>query len=107
MNVLFKNKIIGRIENDTYISERTREHIFLKNNGFGISSKVINNLKENGVKKVRIIFENNQFLECPLDLFYEEGLRYVDIKNGEEDIQYILPNKFFNQKIVNEVQTVI
>jgi hypothetical protein len=104
MQVIFKNKIIGRIENDTYISERTREHIFRKfENGFGISSKVIDYLESQGVTTVRIIFENIHTFECPINFFYIKGIEYKD----GEDSQLILPNKFFNQKIVNEVQNVL
>lgn len=104
MQVIFKNKIIGIIENDTYVSERTREHIFRKfENGFGISSKVIDYLESQGVINVKIIFENMHTFECPLNFFYIKGIEYKD----GDDLQFILPNKFFNQKIVNEVQTVI
>jgi len=104
MQVIFKNKIIGIIENDTYISERTREHIFRKfGNGFGISAKVIDFLESKNISKVRIIFEGRHSLECSLDLFYCRGEQYKD----GDDLQFILPNKFFNQKIVNEVQNVL
>jgi hypothetical protein len=102
--VIFNKKVIGFIENDTYISHRTREHIFRKfENGFGISSKVIDFLESQNVNKVKIIFEDRHEFVCDLDLFYLRGFKYLD----GEDEQMILPNKLFNKKIVTEVQTVI
>lgn len=108
-NVTIKNEfgkdiLIGTFEKEVYTTNRNRKHIFLKfGNGFGLSSSVIDFLESQGVTTVRIIFEDHHILECPINFFYIKGIEYKD----GDDSQLILPNKFFNQKIVNEVQTVI
>jgi hypothetical protein len=101
---VYKNyKIIGYIdtEKSIYISDRTRQHIFLKyGNGFGISVKVLDLLESQGIKLIIIRFEDNNLLSAPLDSFLVHGIEYNDFS----DKQLILPFVYFNKKRVDERQ---
>ena len=54
--VRYKNKIIGVIRNKKYVKTCTKEHFMIKHNGFGISTKILDRLKELTVNEIEIIY---------------------------------------------------
>jgi len=87
MEITNKGKIIGRLIDDIYISQRKPEHFMRIFQGFGISQTVLDELKSKGCKDVRIVYEgvNGTIIyECSLDKFLTSIKTFVF---EEEDLQ--------------------
>jgi len=96
MNIKFKDKIIGKIINDTYYTYRKPIHFMRKYGGFGISEQVIEGLLQNNVKEVIIIYQGKRTIRyrCSLakflvsdktHLFEEDDNQvFVSVKDLEE-----------------------
>ncbi len=83
-----RGAIVGFIEIDgrrkVYISRRTMQHQFhMFGNGFGISKRILDYLKNEGVNEIIIVFERVK-LQTNVQKFYEKGQSYVD--GGDEQL---------------------
>lgn len=98
------NKIVGyiRANGETppiYITNRKRdEHYFIKHKGYGMSTKILRDLKTNNVKTIVIIEETDPHtkrkLTTTVNTYFEKGIRH---KNEDADYQIILPEKHFKK----------
>lgn len=89
------NRVVGSLNEDTYITYRnTKKHFFIKFRGYGISTSVLDYLKEHGIVKIRIIEERvsgeRRNINSTITDWEEKGIEY---KASEYDKQIILPIK--------------
>ena len=93
--ILKSGKIIGwmDVDNSRYVSDRSKETFFYKHNGFGLSLRVLNLLKQYDIKEVIIRYEGIKELKCLVSDFFEYGKRWTD----NLDEQLILPLEYFNK----------
>lgn len=92
-NIVIKHKIVGTMDTEKgiYVSHRTREHIFRKFNGFGLSLSIIEYLYKNEIKYIIINFEDKQSFWTELKNFVMHGKEF----NDAGDLQYILNMDFW------------
>jgi hypothetical protein len=104
--MFYKGKKLGYIDFDRecYISERTKEHQFhIFNDGFGISTRVLDKLYEKNITKIIIIFEHKHLFWCDIDTLLCKGKDW----NDKGDQQIILPLNFWNEEIFKEKQSLL
>ena len=74
MEIIFKNssgKMVGRLDGVNYSTLRNPKHFMRMFNGFGISQKIIDELKKGGCRNIIINYsgKKNYVYSCSLDLF--------------------------------------
>ena len=94
--VRYLGKVRGYVKGNTYYSERDHRHFFVKYQGFGISSKIVNHLRGMGVFEANILYhlkdsDKTRRYIAPLETFEKRGRRYTDVTDSGIDLQYILP----------------
>ncbi|MDX1699759.1 MAG: hypothetical protein R3250_04025 [Melioribacteraceae bacterium] len=85
--VQYQGKLIGRTDNITYFTDRKPEHYFIKFNGFGISTQVLQALNGAEVKRIELTYKGTQGMqiwETTLKDFFEFGQQYND--KGDEQL---------------------
>jgi len=55
-NIIHNGKVVGVVTDTVYLKKCKKEHFMVKYNGFGISNKVLDKLKEIGVETVAIVY---------------------------------------------------
>lgn len=96
--IFFNGEKIGVVnEKRQFVAEKTYRNLFRVYNGFGLSLKVIRDLKNMGVKTVIFLYKHNgitdKLMATPND-FLERGYRHP---HKDFDIHFILPLNDFNQ----------
>jgi hypothetical protein len=94
--IYYKGRMVGRIDvlNKTFFTTRNPNHYFIKYNGFGISSNILEKLKRNEIENIVIDYygKKNYRLVTRTDVFLNKGIKYDNY--GDE--QYILNEKEFD-----------
>lgn len=91
--VYYNNHMKGQIINNCYVSNRTRDHIFRKFNGIGISTDILDYLMENNIENVVINFEDNRVYYVNVSKFLVFGVEWLD----KDDNQLILSFKYWEE----------
>lgn len=98
----YNGKYIGIVKGESYITHRRYEHYFRKFEGFGLSTEVVDELNERGVREVIIIYRNKDgseaLLRSEMWQWQFQSIVWVDKSEGFEDEQVILPVKFMEVK---------
>ena len=86
--ILKSGKIIGwmDVDNSRYVSDRSKETFFYKHNGFGLSLRVLNLLRQYDIKEVIIRYEGIRELKCLVSDFFEYGKRWTDNRQEYPDV---------------------
>lgn len=92
--IKFKDKIVGKVLDDTYFTKLAIMRIY---QGFGLSVVTLELLKDLGVKKINVLYKGvkgdrhyeftlNQWLESNLKFTKKDGdfQKFVRIKDGKE-----------------------
>lgn len=90
--VIFRNRDVGSVEGDIYITERKPEHVMIKFHGFGVSTGVLEFvISEFDVKKIRILYKSpalSRVYEWDIMDFVLSKNRWIDTTtDGTEDVQ--------------------
>lgn len=92
--IQFRNKIVGILKNNVYITHRTKNHFFRKFQGFGCSAEILQELRHKGCLKIMLIYtkvDSSQEIYTTYPAkFYEKGIVWMD---EGQDYQRILPLK--------------
>ena len=103
--IMYKGKLVGTLRQDgNYVSIRTKDHFFRKYKGFGLSARVLQEIKRKGCRKITVIYrrdDGESIYQTYPDKFYEEGIIYRDPKASFADYQRILPLTKFNMEMVD------
>lgn len=107
-HITFQNKVMGYIdyENKSYNSRRTKEHVFLKFRGFGVSVQILDYLQSKGIEDINIECEGF-ILKTTVLQFLSNGIDWEDSTFGKKESQLILPIEFWNKKETKIVQQVL
>lgn len=104
-DLFFRGRKLGHIDysDRTYKSERLFErHFYFKFDGYGISQNVLDVLEKENIEKVKLfITDRNEVLETTTGMFLVKGIEVKDDTFGKEEVQLILPMKFWNKKIAS------
>ena len=74
-------------DNSIYVSDRNKNHVFhIFGNGFGLSLRVLNLLKQYDIKEVIIRYEGIKELKCLVSDFFEYGKRWTDNRQEYPDV---------------------
>lgn len=98
--IYYMGKIIGELdeEENCFYSTRTPDHIFhIFGEGIGLSEKVIDFLMDKNCERMVISFQN-RLLWVYLVEFVTKGNQYKNIEKGKEDLQLIIPFKFWRKE---------
>ncbi len=83
MKVYFNNKVIGTTKEDIFTTTRRPQHFFRKYGGFGISINVLDYLKEQGIKTIKLIYKGKKSTSiCYKEI--EELLQQPTIQDGAD-----------------------
>ena len=100
VEVFIGKKLVGTIKKSqsglVYVTRRRHyDHFFRKFKGFGISKKIINILRDIGVKSIMIVYdtgEGEQLYISALYKWFEYAYEYEYIlEDGTKDPQLVLP----------------
>lgn len=91
-------KKIGTLRNDkVFITYRSKEHLFRKYDGFGLSYKVLLDLRKQDCRQIVIIYDDGseqvKYVTNPNN-FMEHGTLHAFKRN---DWQRVLPRKYFKK----------
>lgn len=100
-----KNPGLIRDDNKVFMKVCYPSHYFRKYKGFGISERVLNDLKKKGVIQIRIIYykvqnkrDRKDTFRVSLQTWLDEGILHVN-EDNPDDRQLILPlSKMRNDK---------
>ncbi len=104
--VFFKKKKIGVVdsERNAYLTYRNDNHVFHKfGEGFGVSIGVLDLLRQKEIEYVIVNFKNMKAYVAQTVDFLVLG---EDYKDGN-DVQLILPLKYWNKKPMEEFQSAL
>ena len=92
--------MVGEIVDDTYVTVRGLEHFFRVYHGYGISKKVLNQLDEHKVSKIRLVYNNKLngkqvVYDTTVTRFRLYGIEHLNNLDVNDE-QLILPLKFWN-----------
>ena len=90
MIVNHMGKMVGETLGDTYISHRDKsKHFFRIFIGYGISSKVIDVLYDQGIRKIVIVEDNKRKFHSNIHDWFRAD-KWIDNSNDANDEQLIL-----------------
>jgi hypothetical protein len=89
-----KDVTIGFIDKDIFYTRRKPEHFMRKYGGFGISSKILNELIRRGIQTVTFIYEGKKEhskFTTTISKILELNITEYDYTFDFEDKQYFIP----------------
>ena len=96
--VRYNGKYVGKIVNFSYVTDRKPRHFFKIWQGFGISTEILETLKDTFANKVVIRYFGRNFTIYKSDLKdwldNDKSTDYIDDTDGYPDRQRILPTLF-------------
>ncbi len=98
--IVHLGRLVGEIvQPGIYLTERRREHLFLKYDGFGMSCAVLEKLRHLGVHTIIVKHVKNPekvaYYVATVSMFYDKGVHYTD---REQDRQLILSREHMTRK---------
>lgn len=101
INMLIKepktNRIVGELTKREYITIRTPEHFFIKFQGFGLSSAILEMLIAKQIPLIRLFYKSKGGLQVYITT-PKEWIQYgITYKHRDFEEQVILPIKYMKQ----------